>query len=306
MLNGERKLEALPQISAQILYPSANIGIIGYGFVGEALGIGFNHVTNWRDRIFWYDKYKEGSEPLPQVVEKSDFIFIALPTPMKRDGSGYDLSIIEENISQITPLTDDTDKIIVIKSTVEPGTTENFENRYPKSNFCFNPEFLTEANYLNDFINASDTIIGATNDLVYRRVAGLYRPRFPRTHIHPNYGPTAAETVKQVKNAFLSTKVAFFNIVYDYCEALGLSFESVRNMVVSDERIGHSHSEVTPQRGFGGKCFPKDLVALTASFSREGVNTNILDAVWGYNLRIRKVRDWEEIPFAVEGNHTTQ
>ena len=302
MINGEQEHLAPPNKFDQGLYPSANIGIIGYGFVGEAVGIGFNHRSNSRDKIRWYDKYKKHSLPIEQVVGSSEFIFICLPTPMKKDQSGYDLSIIEENIAQITPLTNSTDKIIVIKSTVEPGTTESFEKKYPQSSFCFNPEFLTERNYLDDFINATETIIGASSDLVWRRVAGLYRPRFPRTNIHPNPGPTAAETIKQVKNAFLSTKVDFFNLVYEYCEALGLNFEDVRKMVCSDSRIGDSHSFVTSQRGFGGKCFPKDLVALTASFKRANVNPDILEAVWEHNLRIRTVHDWEEIPFAVENN----
>src|SRR5258708_1648200 len=139
--------------------PKARLGIIGYGIVGQAVANGFSQSKN-SYQILYFDKYQD-SETLEKVVRNSDFIFICLPTPMKASENGIDLSIIEETLKKIAPQTNKTDKIIIIKSTVIPGTTDNFSKKYPRSNFVFNPEFLTEANYLEDFLNADRTIIGA-------------------------------------------------------------------------------------------------------------------------------------------------
>ncbi len=283
-------------MSQNLLVP-INIGIIGYGFVGNAIANGFATASEGKDQILFYDKYKAGT-PLPEVIEKSEFIFIALPTPMKQDESGIDLSIIEESMAQVTQLTDNTDKIIVIKSTVIPGTTEKLEKKYPRSNFCFNPEFLTEANYLEDFLNAAQTIIGSSKDNVSIRVSAIYKERFPKTQIFQT-DPTTAEAVKYFRNAFLSTKVTFANLFYDYCQAIGIKYEEVKKMAAADPRIVDSHLDVTTMRGFGQKCFPKDLVALLGEFHKANVDSSILEKVWEYNKKIRKVHDWEEIPFVV-------
>lgn len=276
------------------------LGIIGYGIVGQALSYGFSQ-PEIKDQyeIRYYDKYKE-TESLEKVVKMSEFIFICLPTPMIDDESGIDLSIIEDSIAQISKYTDGTDKIIIIKSTVAPGTTASFEKKYPKSNFAMNPEFLTEANYLEDFVNADRNIIGANNDLISRRLVALYKQRFPRTKIFQT-DTTTAEMVKYMANAFLSTKVTFANEMYAICQALGIKYEEVKSMVVADHRIFDSHLDVTTARGFGGKCFPKDIVALIGRAKDLKVDPKLLETVWLINKKIRKVRDWEEIPFAVAG-----
>lgn len=277
-----------------------NLGIIGYGIVGQALSYGFSQ-PDIKDQyeIRYYDKYKD-TAPLKEVISNSEFVFICLPTPMKADESGIDLSIIEEMIAQITPQTDNTDKIIVIKSTVVPGTTATLETKYPKTNFAFNPEFLTEANYLEDFIKADRNVIGANNDLISRRVVALYRQRFPHTKIFQT-DTTTAEMVKYMANAFLATKVIFANQMFDLCQALGIKYEEVKSMVVGDHRIFDSHLDVTTSKGFGGKCFPKDVVALIGRAKQLKVDAELLETVWDINKKIRKVKDWEEIPFAVTG-----
>ncbi len=285
-----------------------NIGIIGYGFVGQAVANGFNAASESRDKIIYYDKYKAGAS-LEETIKSSEFVFICLPTPMKKDESGIDLSIIEESMKEVTKHTDGTDeqsssssKVIVIKSTVTPGTTAKLQDSYPNSQFAFNPEFLTEANFLEDFLNAERTIIGATNDLVSRRVAVIYRQRFPKTRIFQT-DPTTAEAVKYFANAFLSLKVTFANYFYDYCQKIGIKYEEVKKMAAADPRIVDSHLDVTTMRGFGGKCFPKDLVALMGEFHKAGVPLDLLETIWQYNKKIRKTHDWEEIPFVVE-DHT--
>lgn len=286
----------MAQGTDQLLVP-INLGIIGYGFVGQAVANGFNIASKEGDTILYYDKFKD-STPLEEVIRKSEFIFVCLPTPMKEDESGIDLSIIENSIPEITKYTDNTDKIVVIKSTVTPGTTASLEKKYPKTAFAFNPEFLTEANFLEDFLNADRTVIGASHDLVSRRVAVIFKQRFPKTKIFQT-DPTTAEAVKYFANAFLSLKVIFANFFYDYCQKIGIKYEEVKKMAAADKRIVDSHLDVTTMRGFGGKCFPKDLVALMGEFRKSGVDVSLLETMWGYNKKIRKTHDWEEIPFAV-------
>lgn len=293
-------LSQYPEMPGTELVIPISIGIIGYGFVGQAVAGGFNKASNGKDTIRWYDKYKE-SLPLEEVINKSEFIFVALPTPMKKDESGIDLTIIDQAMPEITRYTDNTDKIVILKSTITPGTTAKYEKLYPNTKFCFNPEFLTEANFIEDFVNAERTVIGATNDLVSRRVSVIFRQRFPKTVIYQT-DPTTAETVKYFANAFLSMKVTFANFFYDYCQKIGIKYEEMKKMGAFDHRIGDTHLDVTTMRGFGGKCFPKDLVAIIGEFKNAGVDSTILEAMWDYNRNIRKVHDWEEIPFAVEDN----
>ena len=296
------KIESMANSEPSSLINPASLGIIGYGIVGQAVAYGFSQ-PDVKDKytIKYYDKYKE-STPLEEVVKDSEFIFICLPTPMKADESGIDLSIIEEMMEEITPLTDGTDKIIVIKSTVIPGTTVKFVKKYPKSHFAFNPEFLREASYLEDFVNSDRHIVGASNDLVSRRVVALYKQRFPKTPVFQT-DPTTAEMVKYMANTYLSMKVIFANQMYDLCQALGIKYEEVKGMVTADPRIHDSHLDITTQRGFSGKCFPKDTVALLGLARDLNVDLSLIEKMWEINKKIRKVHDWEEIPFAVEGNH---
>lgn len=288
-----------PLEDSQFITP-AKIGIIGFGIVGQALAYGFSQ-PEIKDKydIKYFDKYKD-TDSLESVVSASEFIFICLPTPMKDDESGIDLSIIEDSIKEITKYTNNTEKIIVIKSTVVPGTTTSLEKRHPKSNFAFNPEFLTEANYLEDFLRADRNIIGANNDRTSLRVVALYRQRFPGTKIFQT-DTTTAEMVKYMANAFLATKVIFANEMFEICQALGIKYEEVKGMVVGDRRIYDSHLDVTTARGFGGKCFPKDIVALIGRAKELKIDPKLLETTWSINKKIRNVRDWEEIPFAVTG-----
>lgn len=272
--------------------PSYSIGIIGYGIVGQAVEYGFHNYE-----IHTYDKFKH-TETLEDVVKKSEFIFICLPTPIKSDESGIDLSIIDDNIAQIVKYTNGTNKMIVIKSTVVPGTTASYAKKYPKSIFCFNPEFLREASFLQDFVNADRVVIGASSDLVFRRLSSLYQSVMPTVPIFYT-DSTSAEMVKYMANCYLATKVIFANEMYDICQYLGIKYEEVKKMVVADKRILDTHLDVTTNRGFGGKCFPKDLLALRAMAKKRKIDVSILDTVWKKNLSLRTVCDWEEIPFAV-------
>src|SRR6185369_13840227 len=110
-----------------------NIGVIGYGFVGRATGEGF--ASSSKNKVFWFDKFKESPNTLDEVVDKSDLIFICVPTPIFSDYSGMDMSIVEGVVDEVAPKIAGEDKILIIKSTSLPGTTDKFRKKYPRVNF---------------------------------------------------------------------------------------------------------------------------------------------------------------------------
>ncbi len=272
----------------------AKIGIIGHGFVGEAVEHGFKA----KNEVKIYDKYKK-SDTFEETINESEVIFICLPTPYK--DNRIDLSIMDETIKKINALAKGTDKIVVIKSTAIPGTTDKYSKKYPNLNFCFNPEFLREKHHISDFINADRTVIGADKEKVKERMGKLYKENFPTIPIFTS-SQSAAELSKYMANSFLATKVIFANEIYDLCKKLNIDYGDVKEMVVSDRRIGNSHLDITEERGYGGKCFPKDIIAFLALFKELKVDHSLLATVHEKNNKIRKIKDWKNIPFVNSDN----
>lgn len=273
----------------------ANIGIIGYGFVGKAVEFGFKK----SNKIYISDP-SFPSLSIKELVSKSDFIFVCVPTPMDSKMRHIDLSIIEQVAKQIADYGSHSPDppIIVLKSTIIPGTTKRLAHKFNYLRMAFNPEFLTQDNYLDDFINTDRIIIGSEDPLTTQKLLSLYRSVFSQTKIFTT-DSTSAEMVKYMCNTFLATKVIFANEIYDLCQKLGIDYAGVKQMVVADHRIYDSHLDVTPQRGFGGKCFPKDTVALLGFAKKIKVPLSVLAAAWKKNLSIRLTRDWEQIPGAI-------
>lgn len=271
------------------------MGIVGYGFVGKAVEYGFKE----GNEIFIYDKFLP-SLSLDEVVKKAEVIFVGVPTPMTKEYKKIDLSIVEDVTAEIVKLAkkEKREPIIVLKSTIVPGTTRRLMKKLKYPRIAFNPEFLTEANYLMDFVNADRVVVGADNNEVKQWVVDLYRATFPKTPIFET-DPTTAEVVKYMANTYLATKVSFANEMFDLCEKLGVNYTEMKKMVVADKRIYDSHLDITTQRGFGGKCFPKDTVALLGLAKELGIELSVIEAAWKKNLKIRNVRDWEQIEGAV-------
>jgi UDPglucose 6-dehydrogenase len=277
----------------------SKIGIVGWGVVGQATGEGF--ATNKENQVFWWDKFVKGPFSLDEVIKESEFIFICVPTPMFADYSGIDLSIIDRVVRDITSKVIGTNKIIVIKSTVVPGTTESYAKKYTKVKFAMNPEFLTELNAPWDFLHPNRVVVGALDEGVALRVAKLYRDVLGYEVKIFITDLTSAEMAKYMSNTFMATKIIFANEMKGLADKLGVNYDDVREMVAIDPRIGSSFLKVTPFGGFGRKCFAKDTVALLGTAKRLKVNLSLLEAAWKKNLKIRKIRDWEEIDGAV--NH---
>jgi UDPglucose 6-dehydrogenase len=277
------------------------VGIIGNGFVGSSIASGFG--LHSEIRIFDQDPAKS-SHSFEEVLE-SEFVFVSVPTPMDvGNGNRIDLSIvrnvfekISNHISKISPSSVET--VVILKSTVIPGTTAKLSSEFPDLEIVFNPEFLTERNARLDFINSSRIVLGGSSEAC-DRVAGLYRERFPYTSIIST-DTRSAEFIKYMCNCFFSTKISFMNEMKQCANHLGLDWDKVMSGFMKDGRIGNSHIEVPGHDGslgFGGKCFPKDLNAFINFFEELGIDPLVMRATWQKNLEVRRNKDWESIPGA--------
>jgi len=268
----------------------ASIGIIGQGFVGNAI---YQKFRNYFDvKTFDLDESKRTTDTLEEVVEASDVVFVCVPTPMKRVDGSCDISIVETVLSQINNVGKDV--IVVIKSTIPPTTTEMFNNTFKSITIVFNPEFLTEANAVQDFENQSKIILGGPRKGT-TLLKQIYRLVFPSTPIIKT-GSTHAEMVKYLTNTFLATKVSFANEIYQVCDKLGLDYDKVVEYATYDERLGKSHWSVPGpdgDLGFGGHCFPKDLSAMLKLTQMLNTTNNVLSATDKTNQEVRTDKDWE-------------
>ena len=227
------------------------IGIIGQGYVGSAIRIGFEP----HYEVSTYDKYdlaKSTHSKLSDVVKNSDVIFVCVPTPMNKDGSCH-TDIVED----------------VIKSTIPPGTTDRLHRKYKNIDVIFNPEFLTEANFIEDFKNQNRIILGGVRRGT-TKLRQIYSKVFPHATIVKT-GAKHAEMVKYFTNCFLATKVSFANEMKYICDNIDLDYDN--------------------DLGFGGHCLPKDLSAMINGFDTLG----LLEAVENVNDQVRENRDWEQM-----------
>jgi UDPglucose 6-dehydrogenase len=275
-----------------------NIGIIGNGFVGSSISAGFGlHAS-----IRIYDKNPAKSvNTLEETINQSDFIFISVPTPMKSvTGGKIDLKIMDSVFEEISAINTRKDNIFIVKSTVIPGTVERYVEMYPDMNIIFSPEFLTERAARLDFINTARIVLGGEKDLL-DRAEGLFRVRFPHTRILKTDLSTA-QFIKYMANCFFSVKLSFMNEMLQAAEAADIDWKDAVEGFITDGRIGNSHIDIPGHdgsRGFGGKCFPKDLNAFIGFFEELGIDPAVMKASWKKNLEVRKNHDWAEIEGAV-------
>jgi UDPglucose 6-dehydrogenase len=275
-------------------YPSTdNIGIIGQGFVGTALREGLKKTFE----IETYDKFKTEESTcknLQELCEKTFILFLCLPTPMKKDGS-CDLSIVENVISEVDLITTG-DHIVVIKSTIPPGTTKRLNKIYTNLKVVFSPEFLTEANSIDDFKNQTRIIVGGPRP-ASTIIKNMFRIAFPKIPIVKT-GSNTAEMVKYFINCILATKVSFANEMKQICDETDIDYDKVIEYALYDERVGKTHLSVPGpdgHLGFGGSCFPKDINALIHYANQTGVKPVVLEAAWQKNLEVRPEKDWEQL-----------
>lgn len=229
---------------------NARVGIVGFGMVGRA-------VRSWFPKAAVYSphSYPGGLT----AVNAGQVVFICAPSPYSPK-SGYDMSMILASTKKLTGR-----KIVVLKSTVLPGTTTALQKRFPQHTWLFNPEFLRDKTAAEDFRKADRQIIGlAKNTAAHRRAARRVMRLLPRAPYQAFTTSTEAELIKEFANAFLATKVVFSNMMYDLSQRLGADYDQVRLGVGHDPRITTSMMKVLLDgyRGYSGKCFPKDMGAM--------------------------------------------
>ncbi len=268
------------------------IGVVGQGYVGTAVKTVFEKFYHTST----FDLNGECScKNLDELVSESDIIFICLPTPMKKNGS-CDISIVQETVEKINKTSDLNNKIIAIKSTVPPGTTEKLNKDCNNISVLFNPEFLTEANFIEDFKNQNRIIIGGDRpeSTTLRQVYSLV---FPHARIVKT-SSKIAEMVKYLTNTFLATKVSFSNDMKLLCDDLDIDYDKVVEYSIYDERLGKSHWAVPGpdgKLGFGGSCFPKDLNAILYLSKSMSLDLHTINGVWQTNKKVRPEEDWRKL-----------
>ena len=270
-----------------------SIGIIGQGFVGSAVREGMQNYYN----VVAYDKDPNkfsNAESILDVVSKTKMTFLCVPTPMRASGQ-CDLRILRLALDEISASAQTENYIVVIKSTIPPGTTEQLNTEYSNLDIVFNPEFLTEANAVEDYKNQNRIIIGGDRpSSTY--VKQIFAKAFPKVPIIKT-SSTIAETIKYVTNTFLSMKVSYANEIYQICKALDIDYDKVIEYARYDERLGNSHWSVPGPDGdfgFGGHCFPKDIAALQFVAKTYGIDSTMLDAAIAKNKMVRTDLDWEK------------
>ncbi|MDP2703732.1 MAG: hypothetical protein Q8P01_00670 [bacterium] len=255
------------------------IGIIGLGYVGTPIQ---KWLRGQGHEVFSYDKFKkEGSI---EDMQKAEIIFVVVPTPFHEDGRGYDDSAVKESLENI-----EDGKIIIIKSTIVPGSTRKYQEAYPEKTIFYNPEFLRAKTAEEDYLHPNIQVVGYANEKG-KEIAPRILELLPKAKFQSVITSTEAEVLKYWLNSYLATRVIFANEMYDLCEALGdANYDTVKECVAHDPRIGASHWDVNADgyRGFGGACFPKDVQALLQKAKELGVRLDVIRQAHEANKRYR-------------------
>lgn len=246
------------------------IGFIGQGWIGK------HYADEFESRMYTVVRYSL-EEPYVQnkdYIKDCSVVFIAVPTPTTVDG--FDYSIVKDALSLIGK-----DNIAVIKSTLLPGTTEELQRAYPEIYVLHSPEFLVEATAAHDAAKPQRNLIGIPSDTPeYREKAVSILRILPEAPYQKVMHARDAEMVKYAGNNFLFTKVLYMNLIYDLAEKLGCDWNSLREALIHDPRVGESHTQPVHSsgRGAGGHCLIKDFEAMRRMYA-ETVNDEDGNAV---------------------------
>ena len=244
-----------------------HIAIIGGGVVGTGMAKLF--CSRFPTKV--YDKGDE----LPDWV---DLAIVCVPTPPKSDGS-CDISIIEDVIPNISA------GLILIKSTIPPGTTTYLREKYGKY-INFSPEYMGESSYFTPFWKYPDPMRAETHSFVIvggdeaSEILNYFMEVMSVDTKYMAVTAEEAELTKYMENAFFAAKVAFCNEFYDIAKLWGVDYKKLRELWLLDSRINPNHTLVfETRRGFGGKCLPKDLSAIIKASQAKGYEPELLTAV---------------------------
>ena len=261
------------------------VGIIGNGFVGEALAFAFSSITD----ICIYDIDPLKSKGTIDEVHDCDFVFVCVPTPMNKNGS-QDFTFVENVFKNASKK-----PIYIIKSTIIPGSTEKLLQDFKGIKIIFSPEFLTERKAKLDMLTQPRIILGGNKSHV-DKAENLFLKRFKNKNIIKTDSKTA-ELIKYMNNVFFATKVSIMNEFKLVCDAIGANWDDALYGFTSDGRIGDSHLNVPGhdgKLGYGGTCFPKDVSSFLKFSEKLNVKINTIEGGWKTNLSLRSEKDWEK------------
>ncbi len=266
------------------------IGIIGVGWVGAQVKRYFEEFKGYKTGV---DLFTYDIEPAKCAgdINHAEVIFVVVPTPRNPKDGSCDTSILENAVGKIGG----EGKIVVLKSTIPPGTTEAMQKKHPRHKFLFNPEFLSERTAWQDMLRPDRQIVGFTDaGMEYAHLVLSLLPRAPfmspwgiGTYHQTRITATEAEFIKYGGNVYFAQKVNWANALSRAAAALGADYENIRKGMSADHRIGDSHLDVNHggYKGFGGYCFPKDLSAFMVFAKEHGLTDvhDLLKAAWDFN-----------------------
>lgn len=258
------------------------VGIIGLGVVGKACKFGFEklgHDVSYHDIAL--------GTTIREVYDTT-IVFICVPTPSKETGQ-CDSSIVEECVKDLWNL--GYTGHVVIKSTVEPGTTERlhdeYGNVYQLKSISFVPEFLRERCAIADFVENHDLLaIGTFSQDAYEAIVKVHG-NYPKAVVRLN--PTQAELLKYYSNALNATKVIFANAMANICDSVGVEYTVVKNAYLLRGGMIDAYLDVNNNfRGYGGQCLPKDVKELAYLENSKKLNTKFFTLIDKENNKLKK------------------
>ena len=259
------------------------IGIVGYGYVGCAIGWAYKDTD-----LVIRDPKIENSAGLDKFVDR-DAIFICVPSPSLKDGS-CDTSILELVLKELLFVSIQNPTCVFIsKTTAPPSVYKKLQQEYP--NLVHSPEFLTQANSIGDYANATYCVLGGNYDWAVkaRKVLQFRRRLVQDKHIIVNI--ETAALYKYMMNSYLATKVTFMNEFKKLADMEGVNLKDLIHLALHDDRIGATHMEVPGpdgQYGWGGSCFPKDVAAIIKEASNLNVDFELMNSVNSINKQHRQ------------------
>ena len=262
------------------------LGIIGSGFVGSAVSHGFSEDTEQ----FIVDPKFTDNTIKDLVNNDTDITFVCVPTPQQDTHLDVDTSIARIVLKELNEL--EYKGVVVVKSTITPHHLTQFKTLYSNLRLVYNPEFLTEANSKQEFINPHMQILGGELlDCIAVEQAYI---NHSKVKIVPTFKTdlTSASMIKYTINSWLATKVSFFNELFHLHQSSNAetTWEQFTDMLKRDPRVGDSHMQVPGpdgQFGFGGHCLPKDTKALLYYSKLEGAPLSLLEQVINQNSNQR-------------------
>ncbi|KKU49743.1 MAG: hypothetical protein A2633_03720 [Candidatus Sungbacteria bacterium RIFCSPHIGHO2_01_FULL_47_32] len=260
------------------MHKEPKIGIIGLGFLGGSLDRYFTEDRKFQP--YRYDKKGIGSA---EEVNKADMVFVCVNTPYDSKARDINLSYVESAVGTLMG-----SKIIVLRSTIPPGTTDAMQKKFPQHRFLFNPEFLRAKHAYEDFIKPPRQVVGYTEQS--KGDAETLMPLLPKapaeyTKILP---ARSAELIKYASNVILASKVAFANKIFEFTKVLGTDYDEIAHLLGADPRIGHYGLEVMHEgfRGYSGTCFPKDVRTFVARGKALGIDMAWIESMDDENLKL--------------------